>query len=156
MSNQKDTSIRILQYLWASIWVTCSVVLLLGECGALENADGMFVGKDEICYALQLAEIILTIVGVPMSLKWLHWNGVRRRILQASDPRQEYFKQFTIALSLLDAPALLGVLGYYLMLDTSMLCCTAVVAISLLLLWPTQEKRDDYLEKGREEKEEAV
>lgn len=128
----------------ALMMLTCPVMLaILGEF-----FDTFPVLQSPATYYLQMIEVALTLVDIPLALKMMSMHRFRRLI--AGD-RFKYLNLAQCRLLLIIAVITLGVLFYYLTLDTSMLWCGAIGVVSLMYIWPTQSRMEVELEASKEE-----
>ncbi len=111
-------------------------IALLAVC--LGEADVLPGGIMPVSYALQVMECLLTLVCVPLALKWMAIKRIREQVAAS---QRRYLVHSAVRLFLLAVPMLLGAVLYYLMADTSMGYCALIVALALVYIWPSQGRR---------------
>lgn len=116
-----------------------TILLAAHEWGYFLDGDIMGLSA----YAIQLTVVALTIVAIPLSLRMLSTQYVRNLI---RGHQSTYLRLAAVRLSLVVLVILLGVVGYAAIQDTSMLFCAGIGVISLMYIWPTQQRQDAELE----------
>ncbi len=89
-------------------------------------------------FSLQALECLLTLLCVPLALKLMATKHAKARL--KTHPKA-YAPLSALRLALLALPLLLGLLLYYLMMDTSMLYCALIAALAHVYVWPTKRRQ---------------
>lgn len=136
VTNEHKQVNRQLNILAFSLLNTALLLVVFGELDVLPN------GAVPVSYGLQLVIVFLTIFLVPSSLKLLNWTSVRKRVEGKPFTYRCWAMTRLVALYV---PVLLGIIFYYLMLDSSALYCAIISLIAIVFAWPTQERLLDEI-----------
>ncbi len=157
---------RKLNILCYCLIAVVAIVVCLGETAVLpvgiladEDAlptdvqqfrDLMPAGRMSYSFVLQIVECLVMLAMVPLALKYMDFYVIKR--LVTLRPGQ-YFMQAAVRMLMLAIPIVLGILLYYMMLNTSMLYCSLISALAFLYIWPTTKRLRRETNKKEEERQ---
>jgi len=121
---------------WLNLYALQNV-LFSGIIVVLFETNILPVGILGPVYSYQVAGVILTLAFVPIALGIMAIGRVRRAV---SGNLRNYLYFGLLRLGMLGFALLFDVTFYYLMLDTSMLYCALIVALSFIFVWPTMNR----------------
>lgn len=130
---------KILNIMGLASLAIAAILLAAHEWGYFLCGDIMGLSA----YAIQLTVVALTIIAIPLSLRMMSTQYVRNLI---QGRQTAYLKLAALRLGLVVLVILLGVIAYAAIQDTSMLFCAGIGVISLMYIWPTQQRQDAELQ----------
>lgn len=134
----KQTS-KQLKYLYFAFWFIAIAAVVL--CEVFDEFGGKYADNDKVIYLSETILILLTIVCIPVSLKYyarILTNKIDK--LGIADAIKSYRTINYLRLSLLTLPLWVGVYIYYQMLSTTGILC-ALIALTASLFCVPGEKR---------------
>ncbi len=152
MEKQIKSLVRVLWIELVVAWLLAVVALVLGQLDVIPN--GIFVGEEYVTdeFALRMVCIMTTLVSVPLSFKLFSLNTTRGlRRLDNDEALASYHLWSAIRLLMMVCPAVLNIVGYYLVIDTSYVLCAVIALASTGLCIPSDNKVRKYMENLRSE-----
>lgn len=137
--------LRKLKIEFWTVWIITLLIFLAGETEVIAN--GLYVGSGQTEFMLGIVCIMLTLIGVPLSLNLFTLNttkGLRR--LNLDEALSSYHIWSIIRMAMLLVCIVFNVAAYYLTLDVKALLCALIPLVVTLYCWPTKEKIDRHLE----------
>ncbi len=133
---------RKLNILCYSLIAVVLVIVCLGETGVLPVgilADDAELPASRMSYSfvLQIVECLVMLAMVPLALKYMDFYVIKRLVRLRPE---RYLMQASMRMVMLAIPIVLGILFYYIMLNTSMLYCSLISALAFLYIWPTPKR----------------
>ncbi|MBQ0023580.1 MAG: hypothetical protein KBT29_10130 [Prevotellaceae bacterium] len=120
------------------------LVVVLGQLGIIEN--GIVEPKSQTEYVLNIIVVILTVVGIPGSLKIFSLNTTKTlRRMNLDEALQSYHIWSAARLLVLFLSAVVGALVYYFATSTSSIVCSLACVSMIAYCWPSRSKIDTYL-----------
>ena len=132
---------------WIPI-VLSAIIIVSGELDIIPN--GIVQPHSNAEFKLNTMVIILTVVGVPTSLKLFSLNttkGLRR--MNNDEALRSYHVWSTVRMAVLTADAILGFVAYYLSLNVTGLLCALVAMATTFYCWPVEHKISDYVDRQK-------
>lgn len=144
---------KVLLYIKSSIVASMVIAIAVAVCGEFNMfVDYVVEPKGEDEFILNLVTICLTIIGVPLTLKFysLCINHSLRRM--DNDEALNRLLRYALVRSLtLCAIAVVDMCAYYLTFNITGAMCALVVGVIMLMCWPKRKQIDAYLEKVNQE-----
>ncbi len=133
---------RKLNILCYSLIAVVLVIVCLGETdvlpvGILADDVELPTGSMSYSFVLQIVECLVMLAMVPLALKYMDFYVIKRLVTLRPE---RYLMQASMRMVMLAIPIVLGILFYYIMLNTSMLYCSLISALAFLYIWPTQKR----------------
>ncbi len=133
---------RKLNILCYSLIAVVLVIVCLGETdvlpvGILADDVELPTGSMSYSFVLQIVECLVMLAMVPLALKYMDFYVIKRLVTLHPE---RYLMQASMRMVMLAIPIVLGILFYYIMLNTSMLYCSLISALAFLYIWPTQKR----------------
>lgn len=156
MEKQIKSLIRVLWIELVAAWLLAVVTLLLGQLDVIPN--GTLVGEEHATdeFALRIVCIMTTLVSIPLSIKLFSLNTTRGlRRLDNDEALASYHLWSAIRLLMMVCPAVLDIVSYYLVVDTSYVLCAVISLASTVLCIPSDNKVRKYMENLRSEESTA-
>lgn len=130
--------LRVNYFLWLLLAVLVMVLFEAEWC-----VPGAWAGKEltEPFFLIQTFLVLFTLCIIPVSLKLLNWNPVRRRIRNAGEKRlQVYFRWSILRSALLGVFLILNLLVYYAALEKANALGALILLLAYLFCWPSANK----------------
>ena len=126
------------------VWLTAACVVVLGEVGVIPNGAVEPFSNEE--FLLNVATIILTVVGIPVALKLFTLNTTRGlRRMNKDEALSAYHVWSAVRMAILCVLVVFGLVVYYVTMNTSGAFCCCIALFTTLYCWPSREKIDTYL-----------
>ena len=127
------------------VWLIVAAAVALGEIGVIPN--GLVIPNSEMEFKWNTAVILLTIVGIPVALRLFVLNTTRGlRRMNNEEALNAYHVWSAVRMGILCVTAVLGVVAYYVTMNTSGVFCALEALLTTLYCWPSCEKVQAYLE----------
>lgn len=141
----------ILRFTFISQLLTSAIIAFLGEIGWLPT--GLLDDGGKQSYLLSMIGVALTIVGLPIALKLLHFSAVRS---QVKNNVRLYFKWSVVRLAILYVPLAYNILMYY-FLGFNVTCgyLALMTLVGYLFVWPSRGRMESECEMVYEEDDKA-
>lgn len=143
-----NKKLRQVQIAYTALYAMTVLLLACGETD-LWSLNGVWTDKQVWAYYYQTAVVLLTIACVPAALKYFAVL-LSRKVdkLPLAEALKAYVRLSLLRIALLALPAITGVVGYYLLMNTSCLLCTCISLITTFFCWPSMERmrRDLHIE----------
>ena len=132
---------------WAIVVLTC----VLGELDIIPN--GLWVSKGhQFEFYVEVVNVLMIIVCVPLSLKLFSLNTQRSlRRMDKDEALASYHHWSLVRLGLLLVCMEVGVLTYYLLIDTKGLLCAGIALIASFFCVPSTAKVKAHLAAKEDE-----
>ena len=143
-----DEKLRKIQIAYFALYTMIALLIVLGETD-IWSLDGVWTDKQVWAYYYQTIVILLTVACVPAALKYFAvWLSHQIDQMPLAEALKAYVRLSLLRIALLALPAIAGVVGCYLLLNTSCLLCTCISLIATFFCWPSMErmKRDLHIE----------
>ena len=111
-------------------------IAVVYETGLVD--EGQLAGIQPLTYWLDILGVVLVLVLVPMALKLMSFNNVKRRIHDSID---SYVRWSEVRLAMLTVPLLVNISQYY-VLGTDVTCgyLALIVLVAFLFIWPSHSR----------------
>ena len=142
--------LRILRIEMAVVWLIVVAAVVLGELDVIPN--GWVVPQSPEELRLNIAVIVLTIVGIPLAIRLFTLNttkGLRR--MNNDEALASYHIWSVVRLGILCVAAVSGVVVYYLATSVSAVFCALIALAVTIYCWPSETKIASYLEEVNNE-----
>ena len=142
--------LRILRIEMAVVWLIVAVAVVLGVLDVIPN--GWAAPKSSEEFKLNIAVVVLTIVGIPLAIRLFTLNttkGLRR--MNNDEALSSYHIWSVVRLGILCIAAVSGVVVYYLATSVSAAFCTLISLAATIYCWPSETKITSYLEEVNNE-----
>ena len=145
---------KLMRSLYLELGATWNIVVLtcvLGELDVIPN--GLWTPKGhQFEFYVEVVNVLMIIVCVPLSLKLFSLNTQRcLRRMDKDDALSSYHLWSLIRIGLLLVCMEIGVLTYYLLLDTKGLLCAGIALIASFFCVPSTTKVKAYLTAKEDE-----
>ena len=140
--------LKTLKIEFLASWLIAIVAAVMGQVDIIPN--GIVQPHSNAEFKLNTMVIILTVVGVPTSLKLFSLNttkGLRR--MNNDEALRSYHVWSTVRMAVLTADAILGFVAYYLSLNVTGLLCALVAMATTFYCWPVEHKIADYVDRQK-------
>lgn len=149
--------LRILIIEFCALWLIAIILYVLGEINIIPN--GLYANEkgSPTEYYLNIVNVVLVIVTVPLSLKLFSLNtrkGLRR--MNQDEALNSYHLWSGIRLGMLLLCIGFGIVTYFLLMNTTGLLCACVALITSFLCFPSEDKIREYLTSRDEESVEDI
>lgn len=137
--------IKLLRYTFVSIVLTAVLLVVIYEAGLLLPGD--LAADGQAIYAMEMVGVGLTIVSIPLALKWMTFGWVRNALAEGPE---KYLLHALLRQTMLSVPLLYDTLTYYLLgSDPTMGYLGLMTLVAMLFVWPSRgrmeyETRQDY------------
>jgi len=150
---------KLMQSLYLELGITCGIVILtviLGELNVIPN--GVWVSKGrQFEFYVEVVNVLSVIVCVPLSLKLFSLNTQRSlRRMDKDEALSSYHHWSLVRLGLLLVCMEMGVLTYYLLLDSKGLLCAGIALIASFFCMPSTAKVKAFLASKEDEPVEDI
>lgn len=135
----QKTHKTLLSYFITMIIITTAIVVLC-EVGIFNWWKGTYAGAVNLEYITKSIMILLTLVSIPLSLKFFKIKFIRKKYDAADDRLQKYKELALIRLEVLILPMLLNTLLYYLFMSPSFGYMAIILLICLCFLTPSKSR----------------
>lgn len=126
-------------------WVIILIVFILGENQVIPN--GVYADDKQMEFYLNIVCIVLTLAGLPLSLKLFSLNTTRSlRWLNHDDALAHYHKWSVIRLCSLLFCIIVNVIAYFLIWNTTGMFCALIILLVTLICWPSYDRIKKYLD----------
>lgn len=126
------------------VWLTAACVVVLGEMGIIPNGAVEPLSNEE--FLLNTATIVLTIIGIPVAIKLFTLNTTRGlRRMNKDEALGAYHVWSAVRMAILCVLVVLGLVVYYVTMNTSGVFCGCIALFATLYCWPSKAKIDSYL-----------
>ena len=140
-----DRLSRLLLLEYIAVWALAIITYILGETDIIPGGILAAPGS-QTEFAVNMANIILMIIVVPLSLKLFTLNTQRNlRRMNKEEALDAYHLWSAIRLGLLLLSILAGITSYFLLLNTTGLLCACISLVTTLLCIPSKAKIINYL-----------
>ena len=142
---------------YCGAWLLVIITFVLGETDIIPNGIYASGGESPTEFYLNSACIAFVLVGVPLALKLFSLNthrGLRR--MNKDDALASYHLWSAVRMGLLVLCAEMGLVTYFLIMNTTGLLCACMAMVMTLLCIPSVEKIEDFLVDIEEERAETV
>lgn len=149
--------LRILIVEYCALWLIAIILFVLGEFNIIPNGLYAADGGSKIEYYLNIINVVLVIVTVPLSLKLFSLNtrkGLRR--MNQDEALASYHLWSGIRLGMLFLCIAFGIVTYFLLMNSTGLLCACVALIASFLCFPSEDKIREYLSSRDEETPEDI
>jgi len=137
--------LRILKIEIAVVWLIVVAAVVLGELDVIPN--GWVAPKSSEEFKLNIAVIVLTIVGIPLAIRLFTLNTTRGlRRMNNDEALVSYHIWSVVRLGILCITAVSGVVVYYLATSVSAVFCALIALAVTVYCWPSEAKISSYLE----------
>lgn len=134
----------------ALVWLMALLTVVLGELDVIPNGMVAPQSSDEV--SLNIAAIVLTLVGIPLAIRLFSLNttkGLRR--MDNEEALHSYHVWSGVRMGILGLDAIFGMVVYYLATSVSGLFCALVALGVTIYCWPSGAKIASYLESVNNE-----
>lgn len=126
------------------VWLMAVAVVVLGETGIIPNGIVPAQSNDEFLF--NTAAIVLTVIGIPVAIKLFTLNTTRGlRRMNKEEALNAYHVWSAVRMAILFVLAVLGLVVYYITLNTGGVFCCCISLCVTLYCWPSKEKIGEYL-----------
>lgn len=142
--------LKTLKIEFLASWLIAIVAAVMGQVDIIPN--GIVQPHSNAEFKLNTMVIILTVVGVPTSLKLFSLNttkGLRR--MNNDEALRSYHVWSTVRMAVLTADTILGFVAYYLSLNVTGLLCALVAMATTFYCWPVEHKISDYVDRQKKD-----
>lgn len=92
-------------------------------------------------YVFEIAAVCLTLVFIPLALKFFTIRGIRQRIVRSE---RQYEALSMVRIAMLATPLHFNLSHYYLLdLDTTCGYLALMTAVTFLFIWPSRDRMED-------------
>ncbi len=129
-------TITILRLLYATELLTAALLLVIFESGLI--TPGLLAGDDATNYIMTMVGVALTIIHIPLALKFLTFKRIKEQI---HADEQRYTQYAIVRIALLSVPLIYNTLAYE-MLGCEPTCgyLALMVVVAFVFIWPTEDK----------------
>lgn len=150
---------KLMKSLYLELGIACGIVILtviLGELNVIPN--GIWVSKGhQFEFYVEVVNVLAVIVCVPLSLKLFSLNTQRSlRRMDKDEALSSYHFWSLVRLGLLLVCMEMGVLTYYLLLDSKGLLCAGIALIASFFCVPSTGKVKAFLASKEDEPVEDI
>ena len=135
---------RALRIEMAVVWLIVVAAVVLGELDVIPN--GLVLPHSPEEFKLNLADIVLTIVGIPLAIRLF---TLRR--MNNDEALCSYHIWSVVRLGILCVSAVFSVAIYYVATSVSGVFCALVAMCATIYCWPSESKISSYLEDVNKE-----
>jgi len=137
-------------------WSVIILTYVVGVVGWIPN-NFFFASMDQVRFYVNVVNILLVIMCVPLSMKLFSLNTQRSLLRMNKDEALQSYHQWSILrLVLLVVCALLGIIAYFMFTDSTGLLCAVISFVSTLFCIPSSRKVQEFLDTKQEEKLEDI
>ena len=132
---------RIVLNQWRCLGINVAVLLTIVavfESDIIEQ--GTLIGMANAEYLLETALILATLLLIPYSLKLIHRNKAKLRALSDAEALHTYYIYALVRVSILALLMDLGLVIYYMTLNTIGAFCTLIAAVAVLFCLPSKKE----------------
>lgn len=141
---------RLLMYLrieFYAVWLIAVITYLLGEFDVIPNGELVTTPGSPVEVNLNIANILAVFICVPLSVKLFSLNTRRSlRRMNKDEALGSYHFWSCMRLCLLLVCVELGIVSYFLLMNTTGLLCAAIALVMTLPCIPSEEKIKDFLD----------
>ena len=142
--------LRALRIEMAVVWLIVVAAVVLGELDVIPN--GLVLPHSPEEFTLNLADIVLTIVGIPLAIRLFTLNTTRGlRRMNNDEALCSYHIWSVVRLGILCVSAVFSVAIYYVATSVSGVFCALVAMCATIYCWPSESKISSYLEDVNKE-----
>lgn len=128
--------VKVLQMAFGSLWGVAILMFIAFESGALE--EGWLVDRPRMVYVVETAAILLTLGGVPLSLKGFHYLLTHKMlILPLTDALVSYKRWGLVRMAILALIVWGNIWVYYATVETTGGLCALIGLVTSLFCQPS-------------------
>lgn len=147
MQNYIKNVLRWLIGEYVATWAIAILAFIAGEQSWLP-LDSIYVGKgSQTEYYLNIVCIVLTAISIVFSLQLFTLNtskGLKR--MNHDEALHSYHMWSCVRLGMLLLATLLGIVLYFIMMNTTGILCACMAMVTTLTCIPSEEKLNKYIE----------
>lgn len=145
---------RLMRWLiieYCLVWLIAVLTFILGETGVIPN--GALTGDGHKAeFYMNLTNIVLVIVCVPLSLKLFSLNTERSlRRMDKDEALGSYHLWSGIRLGMLSLCIEFGLVSYFLLMNSTGALCACIALVATLFCFPSRSKTNSFLSSKEEE-----
>ena len=142
--------LRILKIEMVVVWLIVVAAVVLGEMDVIPN--GLVAPKSPEEVKLNIAAVVLTILGIPLAIRLFTLNTTRGlRRMNNDEALRSYHIWSVVRIGILCIAAVFSVADYYLATSVSGAFCALVALSATIYCWPSESKISSYLEDVNKE-----
>ena len=142
--------LKTLKIEFLASWLIAIVAAVMGQVDIIPN--GIVQPHSNAEFKLNTMVIILTVVGVPTSLKLFSLNTTKGLRRMNNDEAMRYYHVWsTVRVAVLTAEAILGFVAYYLSLNVTGLLCALDAMATNCKRRPVEHKISDYVDRQKKD-----
>lgn len=132
------------------VWIVAIGTFVIGELDIIPN--GVALENYQVVFYINLVNVLLLIICVPLSLKLFVLNtqrGLRR--MNKEEALNSYHLWSAIRLGLLLLCIEVGIVSYFLSIDSTGELCTCIALVITLFCIPSRKKIETFLSSKEDE-----
>lgn len=147
MEKRINSILVLLKITLSCVWLGAAAFLIMGELGVYANVAVDQNGQE--AFVLNCVAICLTIIGVPLTLKFFKLCTIHSlRRMNNDEALDRYVLHSVIRNIVMMIIACMDVSVYYITAnDLSGALCALIVVVISLFCYPNRKQLDEYLEK---------
>ncbi|MCR5313956.1 MAG: hypothetical protein K6E54_10050 [Bacteroidaceae bacterium] len=152
MEKKIQEILLILKSTIVALWSISIILVILGENNIF--ADWIVEPNSQEEFVLNCVVIFLTVIGVPLSLKFYNLcttHSLRR--MNNDEALQSYLVHACVRNVVLLLIIAIDIVVYYITANITGAMCALIVAMISLYCWPKRVQLDEYLEKVNADEE---
>lgn len=133
----KQTIITLKGIFWGIVGSAC-LFFAITEFILMDPVGGLLTSEPQLEFICQSVMVLVTLVSIYLSLRLFKFNGIQQQL--SNDSLEAYTKWSIIRMTLLEAPLLLNILGYWLFVNGSFAWLATILLLAFPFVYPTEQR----------------